>query len=426
MRSMKPKTYVGLDVHRKLVVATAVDPLGKPIRQGSFGPSPNELRKFLSRLPKPTKVVIEACATWERYYEAAASAGAEVVLSHPLKTRLIADASIKTDKADSEALARLLRLDSIPSTYIPSPEIRALRRLYREHEFYSRIKTSTMRRAYSRLADVGVDYSKGGLQHRPQRTQYRERHIVEVDRAIDVMEDLERHCKRIDEQIHLAFVGSVEAQLLQTIPGIGELTAVALVGFLCPIERFPNAEKLSSYVGLCPTTHQSAGTLFHGKLKHDCNRSLRSLVVAASWTNRVHEPAGEVARYTRRIIRRKGKMRGTVAGAHKLLRIVYAILKQRRPYLPHALESSASGQWLRVPLARVSARQSMRRYSLGPSKLRTHGVRSRGSQAAVKPRATKRSRGKDSSAAARTSLRPRGARLRANAAGRVKARRRLQ
>ena len=367
---MKFGSFVGLDIHRKLVVGTAVNANGRQIRQRSFGPAPKELKKFLARLPKPTKVVLEACAAWERYYEAAASTGAEVVLSHPLKTRLIADASIKTDKADSAALARLLRLDSIPLTYAPSPEIRALRRLYREHEFYTRMKTSAMRRAYSRLGDVGIDYSKGVLQHRPQRTPFRLHHIVEVDRALDVMEDLERHCKRLDEQIHAAFMGSEEAKLLQTIPGIGEMTAVALVGFLCPIERFPTIDKLSSYVGLCPTTHQSADSLYHGKLKHDCNRSLRALLVAASWTNRVHDPKGDVAKYTRRIIRRKGKMRGSVAGAHKLLRVVYAILKQKRPYLPHAPERSASGQVLRAPRRRIAARPGLRRASLGPLAVR--------------------------------------------------------
>jgi transposase len=127
---MKPKTFVGLDVHRKLVVATAVDPLGKRVRQSSFGPDPNELTEFLGRLPKPVKVVLESCSVWERYYETAVSTGATVVLSHPRTTRLIAEASIKTDKVDSAALARLLRLDSIPLAYVPPPNIRALRKLF--------------------------------------------------------------------------------------------------------------------------------------------------------------------------------------------------------------------------------------------------------------------------------------------------------
>lgn len=130
---------------------------------------------------------------------------------------------------------------------------------------------------------------------------------------------------------------------------------MALVAFLCPIERFANVEKLSSYVGLCPTTYPSADRLYHGKLKHDCNAVLRWLLVEASWTHRVHARTGDVAKYARRLSRRRGKMRGTVAAAHKLLKIIYAILKERRPYLPHAPERPASSQTVRVPRERIAA-----------------------------------------------------------------------
>jgi transposase len=132
-----------------------------------LGPNPKELTKFLRRLPKPTKVVLEACHVWERFYEAAVSTGAEVILSHPRTTRMVAEASIKTDKVDSAALANLLRLDSIPQTYVPPPEIRALRKLYFERDFYTRTRSSIMRHAYARLAENGVDYKKSLLQHKP-------------------------------------------------------------------------------------------------------------------------------------------------------------------------------------------------------------------------------------------------------------------
>jgi transposase len=343
-RSMKTKTFVGLDVHRKLVVATAVNPLGKQIRQSSFGPKPKELKKFLSRLPGPTKVVLENTNVWEQFYEAALSTGAEVVVSNPRTTRMIAEASIKTDKVDSATLANLLRLDAIPLTYIPPPEIRALRRLYLERNFYTKMKSTLMRHAYARLAERGIDYGKGDLQHRPRRETFRRHRIREFDRAIDSMDDLEKTCKALDKELHSAFLRSEEANLLNTIPGIGEVTAIGLAGFLCPIERFPSVDRLTSYAGLCPTTHQSADTLYHGKLKKDVNKVLRSLLGAASWTHRIHAPKGDVAKLARRVVRRKGKMHGTVAGAHKLLRIIYAILKQRRAYLPHAPERSASGQ----------------------------------------------------------------------------------
>jgi transposase len=354
---MESTTFVGLDVHRKLVVATAMDPQGRSIRHASFGPTREELTDFLTELPGSKKVVLEACAFWERYYDAATSTGADVMLSHPLKTRMIAEASLKTDRVDSEALANLLRIDSIPTAYVAPPEIRALRRLVLERLFYTRKRTDFLNHIYARLAQRDIHYESGVLQHKRQRGQFRHRGFPEVDRALDALDDLEGRCKEMDQAVHAAFLESEEAQLLKTIPGIGELTAVALVAFLCPIERFATIDKLSSYVGLCPTTRQSADRLYHGKLKWDCNPVLRWLLVEVSWTHRVHARTGDVARYARRLSRRRGKMRGTVAGAHKLLKIIYAILKERRAYLPHAPERTAASQCVRVPRERFAASQ---------------------------------------------------------------------
>ena len=95
---MMTRSFVGLDGIRNLVVATVLDGAGRQIRQSCLGAGPKELVGFLRKVPAPATVVLEACSVWERYYEAAKSTGAEVFLSHPLKDRIIAEASIKTNK----------------------------------------------------------------------------------------------------------------------------------------------------------------------------------------------------------------------------------------------------------------------------------------------------------------------------------------
>ena len=65
---------------------------------------------------------------------------------------------------------------------------------------------------------------------------------------------LDESCLELDRRVRQAFLASREAQLLETILGVGELTAVALVAELCRIDRFPNIEKLCSYAGLVPAT----------------------------------------------------------------------------------------------------------------------------------------------------------------------------
>jgi len=362
MDSVSAETFVGLDVHRKSVVATAVDVWGHPVGQAKFGPTDRELVEFLRTLPGPARVALEACSVWQHFYDAAESTGASVVLSNPLKTRLIAEANLKTDRVDSEALATLLRGNLLPTSYAPPPETRALRSLVRERLFYRRKATSIMVHTYAVMLQRGVDYEDRILVHRRKRESLRELHLEEVDRALDTLTHLDTTCKDLDRRIHEAYLDSSDAQLLATIPGIGELTAVALAAWITPIERFPTAERLVSYLGLCPTTRQSAGSLYHGRLKKDSNELIRTLLVEASWTHRARVKRGTVAKKARRVSRRRGTTKGAVAGAHSLVKCIFAMLKRGEPFNPHAPGPSTAVQRLRHP--RVTAMQCVQRTAL--------------------------------------------------------------
>lgn len=334
----KETTFVGLDIHKNIVVATAVDALGRRLNQARLGSSDEELTEYLRQFPGPTRVAMEACSVWEHYLDAASASGAEVVLSHPYRTRLIADASLKSDKVDSEALATLLRLDALPQAFVPNRETRALRRLVRERVFYRKQNKAVANHTYAQLFGRGIAYEEGVLGRTRKREELRKLEIAEVDRGLDRLEDLSGATRDLDHEIHGAFLRSHEAQLLETIPGIGELTAVILVAFLCPIERFGSFDQLSSYCGLCPTNRQSADHSYHGGLKPDCNHLLRWVLVEAGWSHRRACRSGYVVRVARRNSRRKGTKRGAVDTAHALLRVVYAILKRGTPYSPHAPE----------------------------------------------------------------------------------------
>ncbi len=335
---MEPETFVGLDIHKNVVVATAVDPLGRSIDQSEFGSTDSELINYLRRLPGRKRVVLEACTVWEHFHDAAIAAGAEVVLSHPYKTRLIAEASLKSDKVDSESLATLLRLNAVPTAYVPDAPTRALRRVVRDRVFYRKQQRATQNHIYGFLLAKGIAYEEGLLGRKRGREALRALGHPEIDRGLDRLLDLDRATHELNAAIHAAFLESPEAQLLQSIPGIGELTAVTLVAFICPIERFQSLDQLASYCGLCPTSHQSADTSYHGRLKQDINHILRWILVEASWSHRRNDRKSYPSKVGRRSARRKGAKRGAIDSAHALLRVIYAILKRGTPYTPHAPE----------------------------------------------------------------------------------------
>jgi transposase len=332
---MLSELFVGLDVHKKSVVATVLDSQGNRVDQSTLSSLDSELISYLDDLPGRKHVVLEACGVWEHFYDAALSTDSEVTLAHPYRVRLISEASLKSDKVDSESLAELLRLRGIPVAFAPDPETRALRQLVRDRWFYKREEAGIKSHVYSILLRKGIQYDDGLLGQRRKREELRSHQIPEVDRGLDVLNRFDELTKGLDEEIHQEFLKSKEAQLLETIPGVGEFTAVALVAELCPIDRFPNIEKLCSYAGLVPTNHQSGESSYQGHLKTDANRLVKWLLIEASWSHR--QWAGresDVTKVARRVARRSSKQSGNVAGAHKLLKIVYAILKRGTPYAP--------------------------------------------------------------------------------------------
>jgi transposase len=361
---MEANTYVGLDIHRKSIVATALDSHGGTVAEAKLGPSTTELAAFLRGLPGTKHVVMEPCTIWEPLYESLEREGVETLLTNPLRTRLIADATIKTDRVDSQALATLLRLNAIPQIHVPDAETRSLRHLVRERYFYRQKSTALINRAYAELLRRGIEYPDRALRTVKGRQRIRALALPDVTRAIDTIEYLREKTKELDREIHTAYLRMPEAQWLKTIPGVGELAAVTLAAFLCPIERFPTIDRLSSYVGLAPSTHQSGEFCYQGKLKWDSNELLQWLLIEISWCHRLHAPRGTVAKVGARVSRRRGKGKGTVAAAHKLLKIIYAILKEKRAYRPHAPERPAAMQEVQDP-PRVAAMQLVRGTALG-------------------------------------------------------------
>src|SRR5438094_8432041 len=96
---------------------------------------------------------MEACWNWGWLYDLLAKIGGidEVVLAHPYKTRLIAEAQIKTDRIDAQALAKLLRGDLIAQSHVPSAPTRARKHLLRQRLFWVRLRTMLLNRIHAIL-----------------------------------------------------------------------------------------------------------------------------------------------------------------------------------------------------------------------------------------------------------------------------------
>ncbi|GFP27854.1 IS110 family RNA-guided transposase [Candidatus Hakubella thermalkaliphila] len=318
-----------------------MDQEGKVLAKSRVSTDRPAIQNYLKSLDglKPTKAVIEAGFNWSYFYDQLAEEIEEVCLAHPLKTRLIAEARIKTDSLDSETLAHLLRSDLIARAYAPSWETREVKNLLRFRISLVRIRTSLKNKVHSVLDRHQVeDNVFRGLTDKFGKTGMKIMRSLELrgnDRAIlngylDLIEELSRRIAALNKQIKALVKEDEISSYLKTVPGFGDLLGLLLRYEIDNMERFASAKKLCSYVGIVPSTYSSGGKTWHGRITKEGNKWRRWVVIEAVHGAIITSPS--LRRYYNSVKQRRGDKAATIALARKLLEIIYHVWKEKRPY----------------------------------------------------------------------------------------------
>lgn len=334
---MKDKElYAGLDVHTKFFHGTVSDSSGKVIRSGKEVVSEDGFERFFTGLKlSRLKVVFEASRNSAYVYELLERLRfADICLAHPLKTKAIAEARIKTDAIDSATLAHLLRADLIPRSWMPPREIRELRELVRHRQSLVRLRTGLKNKIHALLAGEGVrwhgfsdPFGKRGLLFL-RELEIRNRSAL--DRYLNILEAMDEEIKGVTKEIELAAKRDKRAQLLMSMPGIGYYSALLIVSEIGDIGRFRSPDKLCSYAGLVPAVHQSGNSLRLGHITKTGSKWLRWILVQCAHIT-VRHPS-RLATFYRRLAKRKGTKIATIATARKMLRVIWFMLARDEPF----------------------------------------------------------------------------------------------
>ena len=116
--------YIGLDLHKRNIFATVLGADGKIISRANISSKKEDISHYLKAQGdgKELSVAIEASYNWLYYFRILEAITDNITVAHPLKTRIIGEARVKTDKIDSCALAYMLRADMLPG-YIYRQEL---------------------------------------------------------------------------------------------------------------------------------------------------------------------------------------------------------------------------------------------------------------------------------------------------------------
>lgn len=327
--------YVGVDVHKRFCYATMLDEKGNKMDEYKFLNTEECFEELINRIGENSKVVVEASSVSIPLYDYLDEGGIDILVAHPLKTKAIADAKIKTDKIDSRILADLLRADLIPESYVPDKNVRDMRALVSHRVALVRIRTALKNRIHAVLAREGLQSNYSDLFGRAGRRQLesmelRENHRMIVDHDLELIDELNKRIESTEVELFKRAGNCPWMDILQSAPGIGPFSAVILMSEIGEIDRFESHEKLCSYAGLVPRVYQSGNTLRHGRITKQGRCLIRWILIQAA--RKAIKRPGKMRDLYLRLEKKKSKNIATVAVARELLVSIFWMLKRNTYY----------------------------------------------------------------------------------------------
>jgi len=320
------KYYVGFDIHEKDFYGTVMDKEGNIITKGPVKYSKEGIQCFLGSFPSTDIIIaIEACGLSRGVYKLLTELGYEVVLANAAKIKSI-PGSNKTDPIDSKKLADLLRVGYLPVVYMPSDDIIKLRDISRHRSQLVRMRAENKVRIKSYLSRDGKKFP--GKWNKDTFGKLKNMDPM-LANFVNIIELLTEQINHVEKKIKMMSSCSYKLQLLTTIPGIADISAMLILGEIGDIKRFNNPKSLVKYAGLCPGISQS------GKNSHNiiCNANNKWL----KWITT--EASGRAAmldrRYLKHFVRvkkRKGYGVARRSVARKMMTDIWHILTKEEPF----------------------------------------------------------------------------------------------
>ena len=334
--------YIGVDVHKKMCVATVKDEDSKTLLQKDFINSRKGIEGFIGEIKNkfatngPITAVCEATGNyWYILHDTLEDNGIDTKVAHPAKTKAIAQAKLKNDKVDSSVLCDLLRADLVYEAYVPNAYYRDMRTLVRLR--IDCVRSST--RCKNRITATMAKYDKrppGNGKFTNEGTEWLKTvklsdiDRIAVDTYLEQLAMLKKQIKNLEVEMARMCVKDERIELLMSMPGIGFIIALTIVAEAVDMKRFGDAEKLVAYAGLSPSHRSSGDTHRHGHITKTGSSWLRHVMVEAARVA-VRRDA-RMAKIYKRIEKRQGKLKAIVAVARHMLEITWHMTVNKEPY----------------------------------------------------------------------------------------------
>jgi len=332
-------TTIGIDLAKIVFQIHGVDERGKVSVRRQLKRA--EMSSYFVNL-EPCLIGMEACGSahyWARKLE---GYGHTVKLMAPQFVKPYVKTN-KNDMADAEAICEAVARPNMRFVAIKTVEQQAILSVHRARQGFVKARTAQGNQIRGLLAEFGIIIPQGIRSITKQMPEILEdgenglpgtmRNLFE--RLTDNLKEMDRQVKELEEKIQLWHRENAASRKLAEIPGLGPITASAIVATVGDAREFKNGRQLAAWMGLVPKQHSSGGKQNLLGISKRGDTYLRTLMIhGARAVIRFAESKAEPESWLRKLMARRNKNIAAVALANKNARIVWALLANDRMFRP--------------------------------------------------------------------------------------------
>lgn len=330
--------YVGFDVSKEETAFCVIDEKGKVLKRRKAVTDPDALFNAVQQSCQcPERMVMES-GTWSHWLvRELRQRGLPVECIDARQAHAVMKLQRnKSDANDAYLLAQIARIGFCRPVAIKSEASQQSRMLLKARSHLVGKRCDTERTIRGLLGTMGIRFPKGSaklpmrvcavLEQRPELS-------AAIAPLLDLIAMLNKQTECMDAEIAARAKEQAACQLLMTVPGVGEITAMAFVATLDDPHRFAKSRSVGAYVGLTTKRYQSGEMDYTGKISKQGDGMLRSLLFEAahSLLSVVHK-AHPLKDWARRIQKRTSHNKACVALARKLAVIMHKMLITGEPF----------------------------------------------------------------------------------------------
>lgn len=336
-------TTIGIDLAKSVFQLHGVDEAGVVVIRKKLRRS--AVLDALRDLP-PCLVGMEACATAHYWAREISALGHQVKLMPPAYVKPYVKRG-KNDMADAEAICEAVTRPTMRFVPVKSADRQAVLVLHRSRDLLMRQRTMLLNSVRGHLAEFGLIAPQGPRKVMELITHLREAEapgLPELARSVVLslgmqLETLAREIHALERRLLTWHRQDTVSQRLETIPGVGIITATALAASVPDPSVFRSGRQFAAFLGLTPRQNSSGGKERLGRISKMGDGYLRRLLVigATSVIRRADTNPSATGAWVRSLLTRKPARVTTVAMANKTARIAWAVLARGETYRAPAL-----------------------------------------------------------------------------------------